>query len=223
MSRSGASGWTSGKQAPPIVKSQPAEMNSASSAALPRPPSGWTKSSSPRGGSPRSAKTFSIPAARDPVERLREALPGLADAAQVRHRLQADLRLERLGDLDRALAGGAAGAVGDRGKVKLQVGEGAGGGEELLGRLGRLRREELDREGRLGRGDDLVDAHPGRVGQGDPDASARKRRSRPRISAAERKRRPPPRACPRGPGSRPGCPRGACPWSPGRTSSRRPG
>ena len=62
MSRSGASGWTSGKQAPPIVKSQPAEMNSASSAALPRPPSGWTKSSSPRGGSPRSAKTFSIPA-----------------------------------------------------------------------------------------------------------------------------------------------------------------
>ena len=38
-------------------------MNAASSAALPRPPSGWTKSSSPRGGSPRSAKTFSIPAA----------------------------------------------------------------------------------------------------------------------------------------------------------------
>ncbi len=38
-------------------------MNSASSAALPSPPSGWTKSSCPRGGSPRSAKTFSMPAA----------------------------------------------------------------------------------------------------------------------------------------------------------------
>ena len=62
------------------------------------------------------------PGRGDPVERLREALPGLADAAQVRHRLEADLVLERLGDLDRALAGGAAGAVGDRGEVELQVG-----------------------------------------------------------------------------------------------------
>ncbi len=63
MSRSAASGWTSGKQAPPIAKPQPAPMNAASSAALPSPPSGWTKSSCPRGGSPRSANTFSIPAA----------------------------------------------------------------------------------------------------------------------------------------------------------------
>src|SRR5215210_1627448 len=37
-------------------------MKAASSAALPRPPSGWTKSSCPAGGSPRSAKTFSMPA-----------------------------------------------------------------------------------------------------------------------------------------------------------------
>ena len=38
-------------------------MNAASSAALPSPPSGWAKPSCPRGGSPRSANTFSIPAA----------------------------------------------------------------------------------------------------------------------------------------------------------------
>ena len=177
MSRSGASGWTSGKQAPPIVKSQPAEMNSASSAALPRPALGLDEVLlAPRRVAAQREDVLD-PGRGDPVERLREALPGLADAAQVRHRLQADLVLERLGDLDRALAGGAAGAVGDRGEVELQVGEGAGGGEELLGRLGRLRREELDREGRLGRGDDLVDAHPGRVGQRDPERECGGRRS----------------------------------------------
>ena len=38
-------------------------MKRVRSAALPSPPSGWSKSLCPRGGSPRSAKTFSIPAA----------------------------------------------------------------------------------------------------------------------------------------------------------------
>ena len=37
-------------------------ISAASSAALPSPPSGWTKSFCPRGGSPRSARMFSIPA-----------------------------------------------------------------------------------------------------------------------------------------------------------------
>ena len=160
MSRSGASGWTSGKQAPPIVKSQPAEMKAASSAALPSPPSGCSKSSCPRGGSPRSAKTFSIPAAAIRSRVAASPSVRLADAAQVGHRLEAQVVLQRPGDLDRPLAGRPAGAVGHRDEVGLQLAQLAGRREQPLGRLRRLRREELDREGRPPRGEDLVDAHP---------------------------------------------------------------
>jgi len=162
VSRSGASGWTSGKQAPPIEKSQREEMNAASSVALPRPPSGWTKSGWPRGGSPRRAKTFSIPAAS--IRSSVAARPcGLADAAQVGHRLQAQIALQRPRDLGRAVAGRAAGAVGDRDEVGLQLAQRARRRVELLGRLLRLRREELDREDRPLGIQYVVDSHAGRV------------------------------------------------------------
>ncbi len=103
------------------------------------------------------------PGRLDPVQRARQPLRGLADAAEVGHRLAAELVLQRRGDLDRAVAGRAAGAVGDRDEVELEVRQLTRGRVELLGRLRGLRREELDREGRPPRGDDLVDPHPRRV------------------------------------------------------------
>ena len=113
------------------------------------------------------------PGLGDPVERRGEALGRLADAAQVGHRFEAELVLEPLRDLDRALAGRAAGAVGDRDEVGPELAQRARGREQLLGRLLGLRREELDREDRRLRVDDLVDAHRLRVCQG-----GRRRRSR---------------------------------------------
>ena len=88
MSRSGASGWTSGKQAPPIAKSQPAAMKrgqlgGAAEAAL--------RLDEVRLAARRVAaqrEDVLDPGLRDPVERRRQALGGLADAAQVGHRLE---------------------------------------------------------------------------------------------------------------------------------------
>ena len=89
-----------------------------------------------------------MPAARDLVEDLAQALDRLADAGQVRHRLEAEVLLDPLRDLDRALARGAGRAVGDRdvvGAVLLQLGERLL--EVALALVG-LRREELEREAR---------------------------------------------------------------------------
>ena len=55
-------------------------MKPVSSAALERPSSGGSNASSPRGGSPRSASTFSTPIVGEALEDRREALAGLADA-----------------------------------------------------------------------------------------------------------------------------------------------
>ena len=96
-------------------------MKAASSAALPSPPSGWTKSSSPARRVAAQGEDVLDPGRLDPVQRRRQPLGGLADAAEVGHRLEAELVLQRRGDLDRAVAGRAAGAVGDRDEVGLQL------------------------------------------------------------------------------------------------------
>ena len=57
----------------------------------------------------------------DLVERRRQPLGRLADAAEVGHRLVAELVLQPPRDLHRAVAGRAAGAVGDGDEVGLQV------------------------------------------------------------------------------------------------------
>ena len=135
-------------------------MKAASSAALPSPPSGWTKSLSPRGGSPRSAKTFSIPAAS--IRSSVAARPSAVSPTQLRWAIISRPRssLERAGDLDRAFAGRAAGAVGDRDEVGLQLAAARGPSRRAARRASsRLRREELDREARAPGGEDLVDSH----------------------------------------------------------------
>jgi hypothetical protein len=138
-------------------------MKPASSAALPSPPLGLNEVLLAARRVTAQGEDVLDPDRLDPVEGRREALAGLADAAQVRHHLERELILQRLRDLDRALAGRAAGAVGDGGEVEPQLVQRASGGEEPRPRLVRLRREELDREGRPALGDDLVDAHSGSV------------------------------------------------------------
>ena len=118
------------------------------------------------------------PRVGDPVERRPEPLGGLADAAQVRHRFEAELVLQALRDLDRPIAGRAAGAVGHRDEVGPQLLQRSRRLEQLLGRLLGLRREELDRENRRFGLDDLVDAHQIRVGEAAPRAWERRRRRR---------------------------------------------
>ena len=116
----GASGWTSGKQAPPIAKSWRSEMRAASSGDEDSPPSGCSNSVSPRGGSPRRASTFSSPAALDARRGSPRVARRLSDAAQVRHRLDPELALDRARDLDRALPRRPAGAVGHRDEAGVE-------------------------------------------------------------------------------------------------------
>src|SRR5207244_9692246 len=66
---------------------------------------------------------------------------------------------DSLRDLDRAVAGRAAGPVGDRHEVRLERLQRLDGGEQLGESLPRLRRKELDREAGAVAGEDLVDVH----------------------------------------------------------------
>ena len=100
------------------------------------------------------------------VERLAQLVHGGADAGEVGHRLEAVLGLDRGHDVDglALLLGAAAGAVGDRHEGRLHPGElGQRAAEVALALVG-LRREELEREGGLARGQSLVDAHAGSLG-----------------------------------------------------------
>ena len=99
------------------------------------------------------------PGRLEPVEDLDQALGRLADAAQVRHRLQAVLALDPGGDLDRAVAGRPAGPVGDRDERRPERLQGLDGLEQGLHALRRARREELERENGPVGGEELVDAH----------------------------------------------------------------
>src|SRR5262249_11537820 len=84
---------------------------------------------------------------------------GLADAAQVGHRLDAEPLLDPLRDLDRPLAGGPARAVGHGHVLGLVLLELAQCVLEVLLALVGLGREELEREHWSLLFEDLIDAH----------------------------------------------------------------
>ena len=105
------------------------------------------------------------PGGADLVEGPAQLLGGRADAAQVGHGLDAELFLMSRTMLHRAVAGGAAGAVGDGHEVGLE--RRAASAARAAGSLavGRLGREELEREDRLAvaaaAAQDVVDPHGG--------------------------------------------------------------
>ena len=79
-----------------------------------------------------------MPAVLEAVEDLGQALSGLADAAQMGHRLEAVVALDPGRDLDRPVAGRAARAVGDRDEVGLERLQRLDGLEQRLDALRRL-------------------------------------------------------------------------------------
>ena len=96
----------------------------------------------------------------DLVEDVAQLLLRGADARQVSHGLEPVLVLERLDDLDGAVARRPAGAVGDRHVGRLERAQLAQGVLQVVLAVLGLGWEELEGEDRLGaRGDDLVDAH----------------------------------------------------------------
>ena len=102
----------------------------------------------------------------DLVEDAAQLFGGGADAAQVGHRLDGVAVLDVADDVERAVARGAAGPVRDRGEVGLQRAQRVERALEVALAVGRLGREELEREDRLalaraGR-DDVVDPHGGK-------------------------------------------------------------
>ena len=97
---------------------------------------------------------------RDLVEDLAQAVDE-SPTGQVRHRLHTQVLLDPFRHLDRALARGAGGPVGDRdvvGVVLLQLAQRSLEGPLALVGLGR---EELEREAWRRRGENLVDSHDG--------------------------------------------------------------
>src|SRR6185295_16547161 len=96
----------------------------------------------------------------DLVEDLAQTLHGLSDAAEMRHRLDPELLLDPLRDLDRARTGRTPRAVRDRHERGRQVSKQGQRFAERGLALGRLGREELEGEdGLAGALHDLVDAH----------------------------------------------------------------
>ena len=93
------------------------------------------------------------------VQSLPDPLPGLTDAAQMRHHLETQIILQRLGDFDRTVPSRAARSIGDGDEVKPEIPKHPRGLHELALGLFRLRWEELDRESGLGSGQQIVDAH----------------------------------------------------------------
>ena len=80
-----------------------------------------------------------------------QLVAGGADAAQVRHRLDPELLLDPLGQLDRARPRRAAGAVGDRDEVRLERRSDSSASAQVALALVGLGREELEREDWLAR------------------------------------------------------------------------
>ena len=107
-------------------------MKPVSSAAEESPPSGGLKSASPARRVAAQRQHVLDPDRREPVEDRGQPVAGLADAAQVGHRLEPVLALDPLDDLHGAVAGRAAGAVGDRDVVGLERLQGLDGLEQQL-------------------------------------------------------------------------------------------
>ena len=99
--RSGASGWTSGKHAPPIPNSKRSEMN-AESATEDGRPLGAAKLGLAAGRVAAQREHVFEAGAVDVAQDLLQALRRLGDAAQVGHRLDPELALDRARDLHRS-------------------------------------------------------------------------------------------------------------------------
>ncbi len=179
--RSRVSTWPSGYAAAPMQKRQRsgrARTKATSSLAYRKPSGCGVKVVSPRGGSPRSASTFWIPASatssRTPAISSRDD----PDAGDVGHRLDLGVALEPLHELDRLLPGRAARAVGDRHVRRPEGPQRLHRLEERALPLRRLRREELEGEDGLaalaGVPDEVGDLHGGgRLARGPAAVSAR--------------------------------------------------
>src|SRR5437763_4069230 len=103
------------------------------------------------------------PRGGDLIEDLPQPADRLADARQVRHRLDAEVPLDRRRDLDSAVSRRAAGAVGDGHIRRLILAEVIQSALQLgLALLG-LGREELEGEDRPALLEDLVDTHRARL------------------------------------------------------------
>ena len=95
----------------------------------------------------------------DLAEDLDQALGRLADAGEVSHRLDLEVLLDPLRDLDRALASRAGGAVSHGDVVRVVGPEHFERVLQHAAAVVGLRREELEGEAGLAGRDDLVDAH----------------------------------------------------------------
>ncbi len=101
------------------------------------------------------------PGLADAVEELPQARLGLADAAEVGHRLDAVAVLDRLGRSRASPRASRPRSIGDREEGGLELAQDLDGLEQGRAALLRLRGEELDREARARPLQDLVDAHDG--------------------------------------------------------------
>ncbi len=106
------------------------------------------------------------PGVGKPAEDRIEPFDRLPDDAQVSHRLDPVVALDPGRDLDRPLAGGARGAVGDRDEARLQPIQVLDAREQGRDALLGLRREELEREAGIAAraGQKIGNSHPRIVG-----------------------------------------------------------
>ena len=81
----------------------------------------------------------------DAVGNVGEFGAAVAYAGEVRHHGEAEVAFQEIADLGSAVAGGAAGAVGDRHEVGVHALQGGGGGAEGLDAGVVLGREKFER------------------------------------------------------------------------------
>ena len=100
------------------------------------------------------------PGVGEAVEDHAQLVAGRADAAQMRHRLDAELLLDPFGELERQAARRAGRSVRHRHEIGLELAQRPERLAQVALALVGLGREELEREDRLlGRGEDLIDPH----------------------------------------------------------------
>ncbi len=145
------------------MKLKSESIRAVSSAALESPSSGRRELALPARWVAPQGEDVDDPRLGEAIEDRRQPLARLADAAQVGHGLDPVLALDPGRDLDRAVTGGPAGPVGDRDVVRLEWLQRRDRVEQGVDALRGLRREELEREHRASRGEQLVDSH----GRGD--------------------------------------------------------
>ena len=139
----------SGNPATPIEKPSRSLMKRTSSYENSKPPSVFWKSPTPPGGSPRSARMLVMPSDARLRQHARRVVARRIDARHVRHRGEALLALDAIDDGQRLFARAAAGAVGDRTEIGLQLAERRNRlFEQRPLAFGGFRREKLERNDR---------------------------------------------------------------------------